>query len=95
MQQYKSDLFYCKATLHVSGVTAPIISNTKNCKLMGAVTPETFIVTLQWNKSDCILLHVVGLLFNMNYDARNHELKILQQKVDWYMYCCYSCVLEG
>ena len=23
-----------------------------------------------------MLLHLVGLLFNMNYDARNHELKI-------------------
>jgi len=22
---------YCKATLHVAGVTAPIISSTKNC----------------------------------------------------------------
>ena len=42
---------------------------------MGAVTPETCRVTLQWNKSDCIPLHLVGLLFNMNYDARSHELK--------------------
>ena len=43
---------------------------------MGAVTPETCRVTLQLNKSDCILLHLVGLLFNVNYNARNHELKI-------------------
>jgi len=43
--------------------------------MMGAVAPETCSVTLQWNKSDCILLHLVGLLFNVNYDARNHELK--------------------
>ena len=43
--------------------------------MMGAVTPETCRVTLQRNKSDCILLHLVGLLFNVNYDARNHELK--------------------
>ena len=27
----QSDLFYCKVTLHVSGVTAPIIRSTKNC----------------------------------------------------------------
>ena len=27
----QSDLFYCKITLHVSGVTAPIIRSTKNC----------------------------------------------------------------
>jgi len=27
----QSDLFYCKITLHVSGVTAPIITGTKNC----------------------------------------------------------------
>ena len=44
--------------------------------IMGAVTPETCRVTSQWNKADCILLHLVGLLFNLNYDARNHELKI-------------------
>ena len=33
--------------------------------MMGAGTPETCRVTLQWNKSDCILLHLVGLLFNV------------------------------
>ena len=49
---------YCKVILHVSGVTAPIISSTKNCNrrlrlqflvllMMGAVTPETCRVTLQ------------------------------------------------
>ena len=27
----QSDLFYCKVTVHVSGVTAPIIRSTKNC----------------------------------------------------------------
>jgi len=27
----QSDLFYCKITLHVSGVTVPIIRGTKNC----------------------------------------------------------------
>jgi len=29
MQQY-ADTFFCKVTLHVSGVTAPIFSSTKN-----------------------------------------------------------------
>jgi len=50
----KSDLFHCKGTLHVSGVTAPIIKSTKNCNrsllvllMMGAVTPETCRETLQ------------------------------------------------
>ena len=43
--------------------------------MMGAVTPETCRVTLQWNKSDGILLHLVGLLFNVNYGPRNHEIK--------------------
>ena len=28
-----------------------------------------------------ILLHLVGLLFNVNYDARNHELKIQMNHV--------------
>ena len=32
---------------------------------MGAVTPETCRVNVQWNKSDCILLHLVELLFNL------------------------------
>jgi len=27
----QSDLFHSKVTLHVSGVTAPIIRNAKNC----------------------------------------------------------------
>ena len=44
--------------------------------MMGAVTLETCRVTLQWNKSDCVLLHLVGLLFNVNYDPRNYEFKI-------------------
>jgi hypothetical protein len=43
--------------------------------MMGAVTPETCRVTLQGNKSDCVLLRLVGLLFNINYDAWNHDLK--------------------
>ena len=58
--------------------------------MMGAVTPETCRVTLQWNKSDCVLLHLVGLLFNMNYDARNHELKKVFGYLKWFCtYCCY------
>jgi len=28
----QSNLFYCRITLHVSGVTAPIISSAKKCK---------------------------------------------------------------
>jgi len=36
-------------------------------------TPETCRVTLQWNNSDCILLHLVGLLFNMNKDKITHN----------------------
>jgi len=43
--------------------------------MMGAVTPETCRVILQENKSDCILLHPVGFLLILNYDARNRELK--------------------
>jgi len=30
MQQY-ADIYYCKTTLHVSGVIAPIIRSIKNC----------------------------------------------------------------
>jgi len=43
---------------------------------MGAVTPETCRVTLQWINI-CILLHLVGYLLILNYDARNRELKKL------------------
>ena len=31
MQTMQSNLFYCKITLHVSGITAPIIRRAKNC----------------------------------------------------------------
>ena len=71
--------------------TSPIIRSTKNCNrnllyrrlrlqflvllMMGAVTPETCRVILQLNKSDCILLRLVGFYLILNYDARNHELK--------------------
>jgi len=43
--------------------------------MVGAVTPETCTVILQLNKSDCILLHLVGPYLEFNYDARDHELK--------------------
>ena len=56
--------------------------------MMGAVTPETCRVILQWNKSGYILLRLVGLLFNMNYDARNHELKIHRK----YRVCCVDMI---
>jgi hypothetical protein len=39
------------------------------------VTPETCRVTLQ-EINICILLHLLGFLLTLNYDARNHELKI-------------------
>ena len=63
MQTTQSNLFYCKITLRVSGVTAPIIRSAKNCNrslryrrlrlqfltllMMGAVSPETCTVILQ------------------------------------------------
>ena len=31
MQTMQSNLFYCIITVHVSGVTAPIIRSAKNC----------------------------------------------------------------
>ena len=42
--------------------------------MMGAVTPETCTVTLE-EINICILLHLVGFLLTLNYDAQNHELK--------------------
>ena len=60
---------------------------------MGAVTPETCRVALQ-SINICILLHLVGFLLTLNYDARNHELKNnisrWQRSVvwDWRFVCC-------
>jgi len=42
--------------------------------MMGAVTPETCRVILQLINIG-ILLHLVGFLLILNYDAWNHELK--------------------
>ena len=36
----QSDLFYCKITLHVSGVTAPIIRSTKEAAVTVFSTPD-------------------------------------------------------
>jgi len=52
---------YCKATLHVSGVTAPIIRSIKNCTrnlryrsyYLYRYSPPT------WSDRDCILLHLL------------------------------------
>ena len=49
---------------------------------MGTVTPETCRVTLQWNKSDCILLHLVGLLFNINSKLCFKRVRIFLLQVD-------------
>ena len=70
----------CKATLHVSGVTAPIIRSTKNCNrslryrsyYLYRYSPptwsdrdgETCRVALQ-EINICILLHMVGFLFTL------------------------------
>jgi len=68
---------------------------------MVAVIPESCRVTLQWNKSDCILLHLVGLLFNINmccrdtYSYRNTEVNAYMFMYDIimrYMFPFISCL---
>ena len=74
---------YCKVTLHVSGVTAPIIRSTKNCNrslrykslYWYSYFPPTWPDRATLEGSSCILLHLVGVLLTLNYDARNHEFK--------------------
>ena len=50
--------------------------------MMGAVTPETCRVTLQWINI-CMLLHLVGFLLTLNCDARNHEFKKKNHVLRW------------
>jgi len=57
--------------------TGTATSLQRGLTYMGAVTPETCRVTLQWINI-CILLHLVGFLLTLNYDARNHEFKIYE-----------------
>ena len=42
MQTMQSNLFYCKITLHVSGVTSPIIRSAKNCPDLAMLEGSSF-----------------------------------------------------
>jgi len=66
----QSDLFYCRITLHVTGVTAPIIRSTKNCN-------RNFRYRSQYRYSYFPPWpDLVGYYLILNYDARNHKPKI-------------------
>jgi len=49
------------------------------------VTPETCRVILQYTKSDCMLLHLVGFYLILNYDERKHDLKKILK---------YDCIMK-
>jgi len=50
--------------------------------MVGAVTPKTCRVTLQWINI-CMLLHLVGFLLTLNYDAWNHVFKMYQTNIQY------------
>jgi len=70
---------YCRVTLHVSGVTAPIIRSTKTVSATSGISHGTGTATsfhrgLIGTAHCCIEL---DLLLTLNHDARNHEFKKL------------------
>ena len=64
----QSDLFHCKVTLHISGVTAPINRVLKTVTAASGTGHNISTATsLQHGHIPiCIMLHLVRLLFNVN-----------------------------
>jgi hypothetical protein len=80
MHQYAYIYLLQRQTLHVSGVTAPILRSSKNC------------ICYLWYRSWCEIQVRINVAVNkcvrtdasswsflliLNHDARNHEFKIL------------------
>ena len=68
---YLQIFIYCKVTLHVSGVTAPIIRSTKNCNAASGTGYNTGIATSRSG-------HVLGKYLYQYYDLyRRQRLQFL------------------
>jgi len=58
--------------------------------LVGVLIKSLYMFRVS-TRVDCILLHLVGFLLILNYDARNHELK----KLDFLKIDCIVSLMTG
>ena len=70
---------YCKVTLHVSGVTAPIIRSTKTVTSTSGIGHNTGTAT-SFQRST--LEGSWTFLLTLNHDARNHEFNPLNPELN-------------
>ena len=59
---------------------------------MGALTPETCTVTLQWNKSDCIHLHLLWIMMHATMSLKFLVFSLFPSHI---RVCCHMTLVRG